>query len=376
MHYLYLDAFHVDNAFSNCLAIGGYLYALILVDRGTQYNWTFGPQSLSSDCILAVLCLFQAAAGSLAQCFYCDCNAKIFGTVISEYLIDNSSKIISAPAKRQLSNGLVESHQKAMMHMARAYLIEKQMLCTFWFFTITHATQMMNAIPGKICGHLESPFLLVHGIGKDSAHGFLFSPCVTFIMKKTVTKRVQKARLTRWMVLSLDVLLYNPCIKQCYESNSYRIDFYWLLGYAYRDIKYDGGLFFTLVCDNTLPMEEKYSPGTGVERLDPSTKMLLMGAIMDIPFPRDLMLNDAPSYTILFGNSTNMSIPLLEMVSIIPKPPDDISSSNSQHSLLPPIFCLNSKITYNYYGQYHKGFFGIQKIHLQLRAESIGHGCW
>ena len=93
--------FHMDIAFGNHLSIGGFCYALILVDRATQNNWTFGLKSLR---------LFHAAAGSLARCFYCDCDTKLFGTTISEYLIHNYSKIVSAPAKCQSTNGLVESH--------------------------------------------------------------------------------------------------------------------------------------------------------------------------------------------------------------------------------------------------------------------------
>ncbi len=81
---------------------------------------------------------------------------------------------------------------------------------------------------------------------------------------------------------------------------------------------------------------------------------------MDIPFPDDLLLNGAPSYTILFDNDTTISIPLLEMAAIIPKPPVDISPSNSQDSFLPPFLCLNSKMTYKHNGQYHKGYHGIK----------------
>jgi hypothetical protein len=54
-----------------------------------------------------------------------------------------------------------------MVHMAHAYLTKKQMPCTFWFYAITHATPNVNAIPGKLHGHLASPFLLVHGVGHD-----------------------------------------------------------------------------------------------------------------------------------------------------------------------------------------------------------------
>jgi hypothetical protein len=50
--YFYLDAIHMDIAFRDCLSVGGYKYALILVDRAVRYNWTFGLKLLSSDCIL------------------------------------------------------------------------------------------------------------------------------------------------------------------------------------------------------------------------------------------------------------------------------------------------------------------------------------
>jgi hypothetical protein len=163
----YLDAVHMDIAFGNYLSVGGFKYALILIDHATQYNWTFNLKLLSSACILLALRLFWASTGALACCLYCDCNAKLFGTAILEYLIDNQSKVVAAPAKCQLSNGLVESHWKIMVHMARAYLTEKQMSCNFWFYAITHAARMMNTIPGKFKDHLALAFMLVHGIGQD-----------------------------------------------------------------------------------------------------------------------------------------------------------------------------------------------------------------
>ena len=103
---------------------------------------------------------------------------KLFGTAIQEYLIDASSKIVAAPAGRQSSNGLVESHWKVMVHMGRAYLTEKQMPRTYWFFAITHAARMMNAIPMKVHDRLASPFLLVHGVGHDERTWIpIFSLC-------------------------------------------------------------------------------------------------------------------------------------------------------------------------------------------------------
>ena len=65
-----------------------------------------------------------------------------------------------------------------MVHMAQAYLTEKQMPWSYWFFAITHAARMTNAIPGKVDGGLASPFLLVHGIGHDERTWIpLFSLC-------------------------------------------------------------------------------------------------------------------------------------------------------------------------------------------------------
>ena len=86
----------MDIAFGDCLSVGGFRYALILVDCATRYNWAFGLKNLLLDAVLATIRLFCAAAGSLAICFYCDCYLKLFGTAISEYLIDNVEICCSA----------------------------------------------------------------------------------------------------------------------------------------------------------------------------------------------------------------------------------------------------------------------------------------
>ncbi len=74
--YKFLNAVHMDIAFGDCLSIGGFRYALILVDHTTRYNWTFGLKTLTSDSILSALHLFRASAGSLVHCFYSDCDVN------------------------------------------------------------------------------------------------------------------------------------------------------------------------------------------------------------------------------------------------------------------------------------------------------------
>ncbi len=118
----FLDVVHINIAFGDCVAPGGYRYALIFVDRATRYNWVFGLNDLSSDSILSAFCLFWGDAGSYARCFWSDCNAKLFGTKIHKYLLDNNSNIIATAAGRQSGNGLVKSHWRVMVHMSRAYL--------------------------------------------------------------------------------------------------------------------------------------------------------------------------------------------------------------------------------------------------------------
>jgi hypothetical protein len=168
----------MDIAFGDCVSVGGFRYALILVDRATRYNWVYGLKDLSADSILSALRYFKADAGSYARCFRSDCDTKLFGTRIREHLIDNNSNIVATAAGRQSGNGLVESHWKTMVHMSRAYLTEKQMPRSFWFFSVVHSARMMNAIPGKLRGKLASPFLLVHGVGHDERTWFpLFSVC-------------------------------------------------------------------------------------------------------------------------------------------------------------------------------------------------------
>ena len=50
--YKFIDAVHMDIAFGDCVSVGGYQYALILVDCATRYNWGFGLKTLSSDCTI------------------------------------------------------------------------------------------------------------------------------------------------------------------------------------------------------------------------------------------------------------------------------------------------------------------------------------
>ena len=387
----YLDIVHVDIAFGDCVSTGGFRYSLIFVDRATRYNWVFGLKDLSSSSILAAFRLFRADAGSYARCFRCDCDTKLFGTKIREHLIDHASNIVAAAAGRQSSNGLVESHWKVMVHMARAYLTEKQMPRTFWFYAIVHSARMMNAIPGKYGGKLASPFLLVHGTGHDERTWFpLFSVCYFHHERDGDVPRSHCQSHTMDGIAigrsptSNALLVYNPRTKRYYEPDSYRLDPYRLPSSVYPSLKYDGGLFCSLLRDEGVSVEEPYPPGTRVERMDLNTNMLLAGTVMDIPISTDT--SGSPSYQILFDNGTSALVPLSEMASSIPTAPVPVSDASDispvgSSALLPPFLSVNSRITYEHEGAYHKGYLTRTssgtyrfsfKTHVKKKSEDWG----
>ncbi len=174
------------------------------------------------------------------------------------------------------------------------------------------------------------------------------------------------------------LLVYNPRNRQYYEPGNYRLYCYRLPGSVFPSLRYNGGLFCSLLRDDNPPFEEKYPPGTRVKQVDPATTMLLVGTVMDIPFPLDT-LGDASiqNYTVLFDNGTSASIPLEQMASLIPPPPVALDDSDAATSLLPPFLRVNSKITFEHEGQYHKGFLGLRdgvyrfvyKSHVNKRKE-------
>ena len=354
----YLDIVHLDIAFGDCVSVGGYKFALLFVDRATRYNWSFGLKSLQHSDIQAAFLAFRAEAGAFARQFCCDCNEKLFGSAVRSFLHTHNSSIAASPAGRQSSNGLVESHWKIMVHMSRAYLTEKQMPRTFWYYAVKHAARMMNMIPGKYRGKLASPFMLVHGARPDPRTWLpLFLLCYFHHEKDSDASRSKSQAHTMDGIIlgrsptSNAILVYNPRNQRYYEPDSYRIDPYRLPSSVYPSIQYDGGLFVSLHRNDIPNISEPYPPGTRVLDSNPATGLAHAGTVMDIPFDS----TTSPHYLILLDDGTTRSVPAADMASLIPKP--TIDATTTDH-LLPPFLQLGSKITFEKDGQYHKGFLG------------------
>ena len=241
----YLNIIHVDIAFGDCVSVSGFKLALIFVDRTTCYNWTFGLKSLQHNDIQAAILAFHDKAGSLARQFRCNCNEKLFGSAVRSFLHSNNLSIAASPAGRQSLNGLVESHRKIVVHMPRAYLTEKQMPRTFWYYVIKHSSKMMNMILGKYGTKLASLFILAHGMRPNPRTWLiLFSVCYFHHAKDSAASRSKsQAHTMNGIVLGCSptsnaILVYNTRNQRYYEPDSYTIDPYCLppLGVSHNQV--------------------------------------------------------------------------------------------------------------------------------------------
>ena len=75
----FLYKVHVDIFFGDCVALGGYRYALLLVVVPTRYCWLYGMSYLSSMSITSALELFKADVGRLPKRFHSDFDSKLIG---------------------------------------------------------------------------------------------------------------------------------------------------------------------------------------------------------------------------------------------------------------------------------------------------------
>lgn len=101
----FLDKVHMGIFFGDCMALGGFRYALVLVDVATRFTWLYGLTSLSSTDIIDALTSFRSAVdGRLPKKFHTDFDKKLMGGKALRWIQDNKSKVIAAPARRQSLN--------------------------------------------------------------------------------------------------------------------------------------------------------------------------------------------------------------------------------------------------------------------------------
>jgi hypothetical protein len=320
-HRRYLDKVHMDIIFGDCVALGGYRYALILVDVSTRNCWMYGLSSLTSNHIIAALEAFRSDANGIPKKFHSDFDKKLIGGKALKWINANNSKIIAANAGRQSSNGLVERTWRTIIQMAQAYITEKQVGREFWFYAITHAASMINQVPGRLGRKLTTPFELVHNVKPDSKTWFeLFSVGYFNHSKDNTTSRskIEDHSLDGIAIGRDDktntIVFYNPITRSYYRPPAFKLDEGRLPVTNFpTSIKYDGGLTCGLYRNRTDPSPEPLPPGTRItiDRNDQS----LRGTIQNVPMvfsnlvqssasPTDDPTDSSSKYTILLDDGT------------------------------------------------------------------------
>jgi hypothetical protein len=365
------------------MSLGGFCYALLLVDVATRYTWLYGLQTVSSGDIIFALDAFRADAGAYPKKFHADFDQKLIGGAALCY-INKHSKIIAAPARRQSSNGLVESTWKTILRMARAYITEKQVSREFWYVAIRHAAIMLNQIPGRLGRRLTTPFELVHGVKPDSSTWFeLFS--VGYFdhpVENNATESKLEVQTLAGIAIRRDeksntIRFYNPLTKAYYSPPVFKLDKGWLPVTDFPScITFDSGLVCGLHSNNTDPGPEPFPPGTRVNvLLNGSTQR---STIQDIPLPPSVILEDSavvtPAgtiehedtkqlYTVLLDDGTTHELTFQDLLSpafdtkIDPTAPDTVWAG-----ILTKYLYQDAKIALEHEGTYHKGYLPPKRL--------------
>lgn len=373
----FLDKVHMDIVFGDCMALGGFRYALLLVDVSTRYTWLYGMATVSSADIIQALEAFRADTGTHPKTYHADFDQKLIGGSALRY-INKHSRIIAAPARRQSSNGLVESTWKTIVRMARAYITEKQVGREFWFFAIRHAALMINQVPGRLGRRLTTPFEIVHGIKPDSSTWFeLFS--IGYFDHKTensASKSNTEAQTLAGIAVGRDdksntIKFYNPLTKSYYSPPVFKLDEGRLPASHFPTrITFDGGLVCGLQSNNTDPAPEPFPPGTRVKVLVNGQPQ--KGTIQNIPLPPSPVLEDSAIitpegtietestsvYTVLLDDNTTHELTYQDLLSpSVDLPEVDPAAASTVWSGIPSRYLhQDAKITLEHDGTYHKGY--------------------
>mmetsp|Transcript_21148 Transcript_21148/g.26890 ORF Transcript_21148/g.26890 Transcript_21148/m.26890 type:complete len:438 (+) Transcript_21148:1038-2351(+) len=169
------DVVHFDIVYGLGTAIGGYRYALWLVDRATRYVFEYPLKTLQEDELLKAIQLFRRdCGGRLPSRMIADRDFKLIRGKMAEFLEGinwdadmaramGQCSVSGAPTGRQNQNGLAEIKWKHVMNMVRNWLTSNYLPKTFWYFALRAAAQVSNYMPIQTDnGVWTTPFELVH----------------------------------------------------------------------------------------------------------------------------------------------------------------------------------------------------------------------
>ena len=88
----------MDIVYGYYLSLGGFRYALHIVNVATPYCWHVGLHSLTSQYIIATLEAFYADTSGLPRKFHTEFDRKLMGGAALRWISTNKSKIIPSNA--------------------------------------------------------------------------------------------------------------------------------------------------------------------------------------------------------------------------------------------------------------------------------------
>ena len=245
----FFDAAHMDIAYGDTVAPGGVKFALILVDRKTRYTFVYPLTDCKSTTIIHTLQQLKVTAGKLPRKLYTDFDPKLLSKIITTWYNSNNGIILAAPPEQQHQNGLVEKTWQTLSGIRRAYINDKQMPRSFWFWAIKHASRTYNIFSIKLNNTLTTPHELVYKTKPDYRQLFRLFSTTYFSHKKDNNKartNIQAHTLAGiavgWSDVANGLQVYNPITKELYTTSVFKIDKHNPTK-LYFNLKYNGGMF-------------------------------------------------------------------------------------------------------------------------------------
>jgi len=238
------DMIHMDILFGSGTSVGGYRYALFLVDRATRNKFVYPMRSLKND-ILDTIKTFCSDIHMVPNAIRTDFDHKIMGKEVQDFIKSNNGTIESVPPNEQNKNGLCERNWRSVLVMSRNWLASALLPCQFWWHALKRATEIANYFPIKINNQLTSPHELTYGIKPDmrSITPIFSVAYVNYKHPKTFqTQTIRTITIGRSNTTNTPEF-YHPTTKQIITSNAYKLDETLTPGPAFN-LPYDGGFYF------------------------------------------------------------------------------------------------------------------------------------
>jgi len=238
------DLIHMDILFGSGTSIGGYRYALFLVDRATRQKFAYPMRSLKVD-LLSTLKTFCSDIHRVPKAFKTDFDHKLMGKEVQYFLKSNQSTIESVPPNEQNKNGLCERNWRSILTMSRSWLASALLPCQFWWHALKRSTEISNYFPIRIDNKLTTPHELTYGTKPDmrSLVPIFTVAYVNYKHPKSFqTQTIRTITIGRSDTTNTPEF-YHPSTKQIITSNAYKIDETLTPGPAFN-LPYDGGFYF------------------------------------------------------------------------------------------------------------------------------------